>query len=100
MLPGVAGAAAGCPWSPRRLAVSVLGQSGGGVMRGLIRHAVVVAGATVVLLGTAAGAAGPAQAASRYPYTLVDPGTFGGPQNFLNLPAVPLTPNGALLGTA
>jgi probable HAF family extracellular repeat protein len=72
-------------------------------MRGLIRHAAVVAGATVVVLGTAAGAAGaggPAQAASRYPYTLVDPGTFGGPQNFLNLPAVPLTPNGALLGTA
>src|SRR3954470_10830174 len=35
-----------------------------------------------------------------YPYTLVDPGTFGGPQSFLNLPAVPLTPHGTLLGTA
>jgi len=34
------------------------------------------------------------------PYTLVDPGTFGGPQSFLNLPAVPLTENGVLLGTA
>ena len=71
-------------------------------MRGLIRHAAVVAGATVVV-GTApgaAGAGGPAQAASRYPYTLVDPGTFGGPQNYLNLPAVPLTPNGMLLGSA
>jgi len=71
-------------------------------MRGLIRHAAVVAGATVVV-GTApgaAGAGGPAQAASRYPYTLVDPGTFGGPQDYLNLPAVPLTPNGMLLGSA
>jgi hypothetical protein len=30
----------------------------------------------------------------------VDPGTFGGPQSFLNLPAVPLTSSGALLGSA
>src|SRR5215831_5152428 len=48
----------------------------------------------------AAAAAAPARAASHYPYRLVDPGTFGGPQSFLNLPAVPLTPDGALLGTA
>jgi probable HAF family extracellular repeat protein len=42
----------------------------------------------------------PAQAHTRYPYTLVDPGTFGGPQNDINLPAVPLTPRGVLLGSA
>jgi probable HAF family extracellular repeat protein len=47
----------------------------------------------------------PGQPAARagtasYPYTLVDPGTFGGPQSFLNLPAVPLTKQGVLLGTA
>ena len=59
-----------------------------------------------VLLAAAIGAAGvaagvPARAAAAvYPYRLVDPGTFGGPQSFLNLPAVPLTPRGMLLGTA
>jgi probable HAF family extracellular repeat protein len=37
---------------------------------------------------------------ARYPYTVVDPGTLGGPQSFLDLPGVPLTPQGALLGTA
>jgi probable HAF family extracellular repeat protein len=42
-----------------------------------------------------------AQAHARaYPYTLIDPGTFAGPQSFLNFPAVPLTANGTLLGTA
>lgn len=35
-----------------------------------------------------------------YPYTLIDPGTFGGQQSFLNVPAVPLTADRALLGTA
>ena len=44
--------------------------------------------------------AGPAHALAQYPYTLIDPGTFGGPQSFLNLPAVPLTTQGGLLGTA
>lgn len=45
--------------------------------------------------------AGPANANSaRYPYTLVDPGTFGGPSSFLDLPGVPLTSNGTLIGTA
>jgi probable HAF family extracellular repeat protein len=33
-------------------------------------------------------------------YRLVDVGTFGGPQDFINLPGVPLTANGAVLGTA
>ena len=42
----------------------------------------------------------PAQAHTHYPYTLIDPGTFGGPQNDINLPAVPLTPQGVLLGSA
>lgn len=44
--------------------------------------------------------AGPAHANAQYPYTLVDPGTFGGLQSALNLPAVPLTHDGSLLGTA
>src|SRR5262249_57033824 len=48
----------------------------------------------------AAAVAAPARAATHHPYRLVDPGTFGGPQSFLNLPAVPLTSRGALLGTA
>ena len=53
-----------------------------------------------ILLAGAAVAVPARAAASQHPYRLVDPGTFGGPQSFLNLPAVPLTSNGALLGTA
>src|SRR5262249_34861909 len=48
----------------------------------------------------AAAAAAPARAASHHPYRLVNPGTFGGPQSFLNLPAVPPTSRGAVLGSA
>ena len=53
-----------------------------------------------ILLAGAAVAVPARAAASQHPYRLVDPGTFGGPQSFLNLPAVPLTPGGVLLGTA
>lgn len=52
------------------------------------------------ILLAAVAAAVPARAASQHPYRLVDAGTFGGPRSFLNLPAVPLAPDGALLGTA
>jgi probable HAF family extracellular repeat protein len=52
----------------------------------------------VALLALAA--AGPAHARTSYPYTLVEPGTFGGPSSFLDLPAVPLTNQGTLLGAA
>jgi len=57
---------------------------------------VVIAAAVVV------ATAGSAQAkhVQRYPYTLVDSGTFGGPSSFLDLPGVPLTSNGTLIGTA
>jgi hypothetical protein len=54
-----------------------------------------IAGVLVLASAWAAQAKGRA-----YPYTLIDPGTFGGPQSFLNFPAVPLTANGTLLGTA
>src|SRR6516165_2227830 len=55
--------------------------------------------AATLLAGAAAAV--PAQAAaSQHPYRLVNPGTFGGPQSYLDLPAVPLTSNGALLGSA
>ena len=57
---------------------------------------VVAAAAALALPGQ-----GTAQASkANYPYRLVDPGTFGGPQSFLDLPAVPLTKQGGLLGTA
>lgn len=70
--------------------------------------AIAAAALTTLALALAGGPAqataqsgldGQASAAS-YPYRLVDPGTFGGPQSFLNLPAVPLTAQGGLLGTA
>jgi probable HAF family extracellular repeat protein len=57
---------------------------------------VVAAAAAFALPGQGTAQAG----AVSYPYTLVDPGTFGGPQSFPNLPAVPLTKQGDLLGTA
>ena len=48
------------------------------------------------ILFAAVAAAVPARAAaSQHPYRLVDPGTFGGPQSFLSLTAVPLTTQGA-----
>jgi probable HAF family extracellular repeat protein len=33
-------------------------------------------------------------------YVFVDPGTFGGPLNFLNWPGIPVTDNGVLVGAA
>jgi probable HAF family extracellular repeat protein len=42
----------------------------------------------------------PAHARTQYPYRLVDPGTFGGPGSFLDLPGLPITSNGTVLGTA
>lgn len=52
---------------------------------------------TIVLAGLAAPA-GSAQAPR--PYRLIDAGTLGGPQSFINFPGIPITPRGALLGTA
>jgi probable HAF family extracellular repeat protein len=43
--------------------------------------------------------AGPAQARAQYPYTLVDPGTFGGASSSPSV-GVELTPSGVLLGSA
>jgi hypothetical protein len=57
-------------------------------LRGLLAGAMVcaLAGAT------------PALAGAQYPYTLIDPGTFGGPSSYLDQPGVPLTSNGTLIG--
>ena len=52
-------------------------------------------------LFTLAGGAWAAQAQARaYPYTLIDPGTLGGPSNFLDFPGIPFTTDGTLLGSA
>lgn len=51
------------------------------------------AGSTGVGKTTAAGGSPPS-------FILVDPGTLGGSQSSLDLPAVPLSPQGVLLGTA
>jgi hypothetical protein len=56
--------------------------------------ALAVIGVTVTPSATAAGRA------TQYPYTLIDPGTLGGPLSFLNQPGIPVTNNGILLGTA
>jgi len=54
--------------------------------------------AAVMATVLAVAAVGPAQAKhlKRYPYTLVDPGTFGGPNSFLDGPVL-LTSQGAFL---
>jgi probable HAF family extracellular repeat protein len=56
----------------------------------------------VLALSTQAVASGKAVAGhSASPrYALVDVGTFGGPKAFINLPGVPITSRGAVLGTA
>jgi probable HAF family extracellular repeat protein len=63
---------------------------------GVVRRAL-MAGALVYAAAFAATTQAHAQV---YPYTLIDPGTFAGPESFLNIPAVPLTADGTLLGTA
>jgi probable HAF family extracellular repeat protein len=55
-----------------------------------------LAGAILCVLGGAS----PAAAGAQHPYSLVDPGTFGGPSSFLDLPGFPLTSNGTLIGAA
>ncbi len=41
-----------------------------------------------------------AQASAHYPYTLIDPGTFGGPNSGFDGPGVPIASNGTLVGSA
>jgi probable HAF family extracellular repeat protein len=41
-----------------------------------------------------------AQASALDPYTLIDPGTFGGPNSFYEGPGVPISSNGTLVGVA
>jgi probable HAF family extracellular repeat protein len=68
------------------------------------RRALVIGGIVSVAIAVAAvvAAAGSdrATAVKRYPYTLVDTGTFGGPSSFLDGPAVPISSQGTLLGAA
>jgi probable HAF family extracellular repeat protein len=68
----------------------------------LIAAAIVPALAAAIPAHASSGQAGQdgGQAGQHHPYTLVGPGTFGGPQSFLNLPAIPFTGRGGLLGTA
>jgi probable HAF family extracellular repeat protein len=58
-----------------------------------------LAGLLSASAGVGTGYAASAQPA-HYPYILVDPGTFGGPQSFLGLPGVPVTQKGILIGQA
>jgi probable HAF family extracellular repeat protein len=63
------------------------------------RGRAVLSVAVLVLIG-ALTAQTQARPAKHYPYRLVDPGTFGGPSSYLDLPGVPITSNGTVLGTA
>jgi probable HAF family extracellular repeat protein len=63
--------------------------------------------ALIACLAPAAAAGAPAYAgtgwaahAERFPYTLVDPGTLGGPSSYVALPGVPITRDGTVLGAA
>lgn len=60
------------------------------------RLAVLIAAATLPVLTATV----PAQARTQYPYRLIDLGTFGGPSSFLDEPAIPITSQGVVLGTA
>jgi len=55
-----------------------------------------LAATVAVALAVAPAGAKPAP----HPYTLIDPGTLGGAQGYINLPGIPITRKGALLGTA
>src|SRR6185437_3760394 len=67
--------------------------------RGRMRNYWPLLPVAAILLAGAAVAVPARAAASQHPYRLVDSGTFGGPQSFLYLPALPLTQGGALLAT-
>jgi probable HAF family extracellular repeat protein len=67
--------------------------------RALISAGIVLVGIATAAVVAAAGSK-PAAAAKRYPYTLVDSGTFGGPGSFIDEPGVPITSQGTLLGQA
>jgi probable HAF family extracellular repeat protein len=60
------------------------------------RPPILIAAAILSALAFAASA----QASVQYPYTLVDPGTFGGPNSGFDGPGVPISSNGTLVGTA
>jgi hypothetical protein len=61
---------------------------------------VLVTFAAGCVLAVAAPGHAVAKSGAAYPYTLVDPGTFGGPSSFVDLPGVPITRDGTVLGTA
>ncbi len=69
-----------------------------------LRLLAVAVGGVIGLLPLSAPALAAGQAAAGRGvsprYALIDVGTFGGPQAFINLPGVPITSRGAVLGTA
>jgi hypothetical protein len=93
---------------PKRL--STRGRTRARIRGGANARAIVVvllvsaaAGLTSVPVAIAEGRFGranhPVASSSRF-YSLVDPGTFGGSLNFLNLPGIPVTNDGVMLGSA
>jgi probable HAF family extracellular repeat protein len=71
-------------------------------LHGRVRVVAPLAFALAAVAALLLSTAGTAQArkAAQQPYTLVDPGTFGGPNSFFDLPATPVTNQGTLLGQA
>lgn len=65
-----------------------------------IRSRALIAVAICCLAAFAAPRQAVARSGAAYPYTLIDPGTFGGPSSFLDLPGVPISSDGTVIGTA
>src|SRR3954453_10042972 len=64
----------------------------------LVAASVVLAVAAVPVASASDG--GGQSGPTRPAYIFVDPGTFGGPLNFLNWPGIPVTDTGVLVGSA
>jgi probable HAF family extracellular repeat protein len=81
----------------RRAAHAIEGATATWVVASVVLAVAAVPVASAGARSDRGGQSGPPQRPS---YVFVDPGTFGGPLNFLNWPGIPVTDNGVLVGAA